>query len=177
VETDEVKACNLEGTCVSDTGMNLCGGSGLPNVDEDLILQGGCADILLWAANEDSSLGLFFEIDDGLVLSSAADTTDYYDLQVDGFPVVNLEIRVGAGLLSGACTDVFTEPPVVDETWVAVSGELLLTLEGTGEDGPFPTAYATLDLTDVVFVSSTSGEEALLPGYLWSDIYVGWLPG
>ncbi|MCA9694154.1 MAG: hypothetical protein KC636_31500, partial [Myxococcales bacterium] len=157
------------------------GGSGLlpEGWQTQLTRAGGCADVTMYAYNEDQTIALYFS--GGPVVEKAH--TDGMLLQAITLPddAITLKLQVGEKLAGAWCNDAVSpeSQPQVAAEWTATAGTLTLTVTPTseGSDPEYP-SNATLELTHVDF---SPGEGADAPVHVESfsmaDVGVGWLPG
>jgi len=185
VETAEIKACNEQGECVSDTGdlcdeVSDCAQSPLPADDfmSALPWAGGCGDVTLYAMPTDGTMevvlwiaGVCQEAHD-----AAAPIERTYTLPDTA---VRLDLNIGTNVSDATCDDVleWENPMTVEHTIAASAGTLTMTVTPDGEAQPWSVpAIVTLTLSDVVFTDAT-GCTSTISSYTWSDVYVGWFPG
>ena len=178
-ETDEIKACDPEGQCVSDTG-DLCPNAdtlcGRINDGQDLVSalewSGGCGDLTLYATKPDRTIelnlyiaGVCEEAHDGSALLSRT-----CDLPSDA---VSLGSTLGAFVDEFTCNDAILNDPVINETLVPLSGrlELEVTPDGEANAWMFP-SMVSATLRDAVFVDGTGCGFTL--NFDWTDVYAGW---
>jgi hypothetical protein len=156
--------------------------SGLSPLDADFEAAlegpaGGCADVWMYAANDDNTVALFFQVG-GVVqdaCAAAAPSTFTYTL-----PDATVELRVeqGSDLTLNECNDVMDETgPEVARTWTASAGTASLLVEPTNtEYCDSDTTPATLTLTDVTFTADDGAGDVVIESLVISA-NVGWLPG
>lgn len=140
---------------------------------------GGCADVIMYAANPEGSAILWVELAGSLLEDAYAEGVDSvvrsYALPDD--PDIEIRIEVGSNVAERACNDVMPEY-MIDETWVAIEGtvsfEATLTAE-EAEPWSMP-ADATVTLTEVLLEETATGAQMLI-GSLTIQAAVGWMPG
>jgi len=162
-------------------GCDLVEGALEPGFEAELTRTAGCSDLMLYAYNEDSSVALFFSINENLVADAAATgevTTHVFELTDER---INFSVQTGEALTAEVCNDAIEVPsPVhVVRTYRAESGmaTLILTPQGSSNEWDLNT-LATLQLSDVTLIDETgAADSVVLDSYEMTDVYVGWLPG
>ena len=151
-----------------------CGGGALleDGFEAALDQRGGCADLILYAHDPADTVELLARSTDGLVAqarTSGAAVQVTYDLPDPGF---TLQVEVGRHVGYQTCNDVVIEDEVVERTYVAISGEVVLNAvpvgDGDAVNGAMTVREAVLEDED--------GNRVELVDYGLSAS-VGWLPG
>lgn len=144
-----------------------------PGFEQQLTRQGGCADVVFYAVDDDDEVMLSFRAD-GLVAEArdaGGETVTTLDLSEPGAVVI---VERGSRISDAMCDDVIEDGgPQVSRTWEAVGGSATVTVRPGPEDFG---ARADLRLTDVV-LDDGSGDRIVLPEMIWLDVSVGWYPG
>ncbi len=144
-----------------------------------LTRESGCSDVVMYAHDESDTLALHF-FDAGLVAAAHAagePVSQSWELSTE--QPARLSVTVGTHLTNETCNDVVEYSPVIDGTWVPVSGTLTLTVtpDGTPTDWEMP-ADAVLEFTGVGWVPSDAPTATPVPMADWTlEAHVGWLPG
>ena len=139
----------------------------------------GCADIYVYAHDEDATMMLQVEAFD-LGIANAACLGGPQSLVID-LPAegVSASLLYGERVTGYACTDIIADQPVVLRTWVATAGTITfnVTAAGSAICDSVPYAQADAVLENLVLTPEDGGEgEVTLPS-LAIDAFVGWLPG
>jgi hypothetical protein len=175
---DEVGMCNAEGACVPEVP-DLCEAGLLPGFEDDLGPAGGCADLIVYATDADYTFGIIVVIEGGIVEDSGSGRLAVEGTLVDGVvtgtPYTGtVDVRVGTHIGYNTCSDVIDGREVVDQTWLATSGNIAVNVyHPDPEDDGLTTASVVL--TDVVFTHASGQVE--VAEIVLAEPEVGWLPG
>jgi hypothetical protein len=158
--------CDGEGACVEDGTPEICDAGLQEGFEDELTVQSGCSDMVVYAHSADDTLGLSLYLT-GLDVNGITEETEFTGIGYDAAQW--LEVRVGTDVTAQECNDVVT-PIVVDELWVPTAGTIDVVITPSG-GGPL----ADVTLTDFVF--EHAGASVSLPSYTFTDVLVGWFPG
>jgi len=187
METMEIKACNSDGQCVSDTGnlceaSGACSGSQLPGSGfmNSFDSFGGCGDITLYALKTDGTMELVLNISTNLCgQAHTAGQMLEKDYDLTGSEA-SLKIRVGTNVSDATCDDALEPPPnemKVDEEFKAISGTVTVKVTPEGQPQPWSSpAKVTATLNNIKFEDG-DGCSTVISSFTWADVTVGWFPG
>lgn len=146
----------------------------VPDVAE-LVTPGGCGDIQMTLASTDRSAVLEFHDATDLTAqayTAGAPVSETYTLPASG----SLELHQGTEVTGLFCNDAFTDDMVIERSWVASSGTVVVTVTSEGTDhGHAKPGTATITIEDAVL--DLDGEESILIEAVSWEAPVGWLPG
>jgi hypothetical protein len=164
----------------TDTDTDTDPGSLAAGFEAGLTSGGGCADTVLYAANNGDTLALRF-FDDSTPVAEAhaagAAVTRTWDLSATS--PARLEVTVGEHLTHYDCNDAVEFEPVVTRTWVPTAGTATLVVTPTGEatDWDWP-SEAVLTLEGVEWTPQDAPTEPATAMGTWTwTTAVGWLQG
>ena len=183
VETMEIKACNPDGQCVSDTG-DLCDDAGdcqasvLPDNDfmADLPWDGGCGDLVLYAMKTDGTFEVTLWISGVCEAAHEAGTTINLNYTLPDSEV-QLNLRMGTNVSDATCDDVLEAPMNVVHEFPASAGTISIAATPEGEPQPWSSpARVTVTLSNIEFQDENQCTTTV-SSYTWENVYVGWFPG
>lgn len=159
-------------------GILGCGGSLQEGFEQELTSSGGCADITLYARNDDDTIAMIFSSPG---LSEQAHASGSLLEVTWSFPsdAMTLKVRTGTHVSDTTCDDV-AEGSDVRATYVATAGQASIQVDPDQPEtdyGSYP-GHASVSLTDVVLTNEDDpSDEVPLTAFAWADVYVGWFPG
>ena len=160
--------CDPDGSCIEDATAEICEEGLQKGFEEDLTVQSGCSDMVVYAHSADDELGLSLFLD-GLDVNSLEEETEFADIPFSDAQW--LELRVGSDVTSAECTDVLEPPgPQIDELWVPTAGTIDVVITPS-------MAGVLADVTLENFVFEWNGTSVSMPSYTFTDVLVGWFPG
>lgn len=173
---DAVGSCTADGQCVGapPPKLGFCEGELQPGFENDLDVQQGCSDLVVFAHDAADERAIFIWIDQGLA-QDVIDTGVPAHVEVAATdPSVLLDARSGTNVTMNECDDVLKPGVDIHETWRPTSGTLIIDVV----PGEFLYADATVELVDVVLARETyPGPAPITVNLTLSDINVGWFPG
>jgi hypothetical protein len=145
----------------------------LPGFPEDLVIVGGCGDVILFAANPDDTLLLEVRGSGLVALAEAAGEPSTFDFVLPS-DELTVSVDVGERVSDATCDDaIVDEGPRVDQAYEASAGTVTLSIVPSSEaTGAVGSAF----LRDVQFPSGPS-HLLLLDEFSIEEVAVGWLPG
>lgn len=174
-EPEDTGATNVD---TGDTGEPVdTGSSGTVEVPDvgALVTPGGCGDILMSLASTDRTAALVFQDQAGLTAQAykaGKPVTETYTLPADGA----LAVHQGTEVTGLFCNDAFTDDMVIDRSWEATAGTVVVTVTSEGVDhGHAKPATATITVEDAVL--ELDGEESITIDAVSWEAAIGWLPG
>ncbi len=160
----------------SSSGGETTGGeASLPEGFEETLSGAGCADMTVYGSNPDDSIALVMHISDDLV-ANAVDQGETYEGTHAVEEFSTFEVLVGTQVSYPVCNDVSIPETMIDQTWSATAGEVVIVIVPEQDPPPFGTqglATVTLSGVEVTYEGSTE----VLEDITFEDIAVGWLPG
>ena len=137
----------------------------------------GCGDFVIAARNSDDSVALILngpQLAEAAHTAAEATTTTHSLADSD----VRLWVDVGSNVTHEVCNDALHLEVVVDQTYQAVSGDLVITMTPNGKPKPhggFP-ADAQVVMENVV-LGLEDGSHSVTIESMTLESFVGWLPG
>lgn len=144
-----------------------------PGFEDTLTTRSGCADLALYAHDDEDTIGISLFIDAAFV-ETARDTGKPFDAEIGVDTPDRFELRTGQFVTHRECNDALFETIVIDHLWTASSGTMTIHLEPLQN----MLVSASVILTDVVFTATQPGiADVRIEHFEWVDVPVGWLPG
>jgi len=171
--------CEYDGGDPAACGCACSGvGSTLPDGFETMLGSSGCADMTVYGATPDGTVGL--ALTTGLDFDPVADavaagetTTTTHDVA----ELARLSVYVGTNVTYPECNDALDKSAYsIDEEWVATAGTVEIEIEPIPDAMEFETqGFATVTITglEVTFAGVTE----TLGTVTFEEVSVGWLPG
>ena len=161
-----------------ETGDTGDTGAKIIDVASELTRSGGCSDISLYAYSSDDTLLLNFATDEELLIQAheggGAPTVHTFSAPDAGLR--RFELLVGVALSYPMCNDVSIPDTVIEDTYLAVSGTVTLTVTPDGKPKAWDhSGDAEATFTDVLFENG-AGDQLHISELTISE-RVGWLPG
>jgi hypothetical protein len=151
-----------------------------PRFTSRLTVEAGCGDVVLFARDDDDTIGLTIVGESLTPAAHACETGPGYSVIVP-LPDASVTVRaeVGEHVTAAVCTDLVEEAPDVARTWEAVSGTLYVdaTLTDSANCPGEPYAMAVATFEDVVLAPTDGGEDSVTVESWALEAFVGWLPG
>lgn len=177
--------CMPDGTCDAWPSFedNPCPGVGVePGVEEMLTQFGGCADMTVYASDENAEVALHIVVAGLVTEAEKSGAPVMREYEADD-PAISLELTYGMLLLAETCSDFVETPPTITERWQPAQAEGGGAGTVTIEVRP-PTeteeARADVTLTDVNFRRADFDgldPDIVIGELVITDVLVGWLPG
>jgi hypothetical protein len=153
-------------------------GATLPSGFESTLGASGCADMTVFGANPDGSIGLalstgagFTPVADAVAAGETTSTTH------DVSEFARVSVYVGTNVTYPECNDAL-EPSAyaIDQEWVATSGTVQIEIVPEPDPIEFGTeGFATVTISDLEVTYAGATES--LGTVVFEDVAVGWLPG
>ncbi len=154
------------------------GGPSLPAGFEPTLAGSGCADMVIFAASPDGSIGLGLTTGgDFTPVADAVDAGETVTTTHDVSEFGRLEVMVGTNVTYPECNDAL-EPDAyaIDQTWVATAGSVEIEIVPDQDAPKFGTqGSATVTITGLEV--TLDGVTETLEDMTFADVGVGWLPG
>ncbi|MEM9460712.1 MAG: hypothetical protein AAGF11_41465 [Myxococcota bacterium] len=168
--------CTADGQCVGAPPplLGFCEGELQSGFEQELSVQNGCADMVIYAHDAMDEQAIVLSINQGLV-QDVIDTGVPVHVELTATdPALALEARAGFNVTMHECNDVLEPGVDIIETWGPTGGTVVIDVV----PGEFELPVATVQLVDVVLARENyPGPAPITVNLAVTDITVGWLPG